>query len=161
MISDKINIKNCSWHFNMPFFLLWFVALIIPCNGLAKKHERLPITLSAEQKKDDIRWFFNLVKDYYPFTQAIENEKGLASFIMFEENYLNKTSTTLSNSEFIAIVAELLQLLEQGTGHADLLESVHLPPYCDTTRLCLENHISKASIKLNPYWAKLYNETNR
>jgi len=142
------------------FLMLCFLTIINPCISFSKKYEHLPIVLSAEQKKEDIRWLFNLVKDYYPFTQAIVNEKGLANFFGFEEEYQKKSGNARNNSEFIQIVSELLQMLEQGTVHADLLEAVNLPPKCDTARLCIDNQISQASIKLNPYWLKLYNETN-
>lgn len=113
------------------------------------------IELSSQQKMDDVRYFYDFIRKSYPFAESIESEKGLPIIYKYEKEYIKRAGETKSNKEFVILVAELIQRLEQGTGHSDIMVGQDLPPDFDISKACLENGISKKSIELNKYWWNL------
>lgn len=114
-----------------------------------------PIQLTPDQKRTDFKFFFDFVRENYPFVESIEYYKKLPNFLSFETEYINRASETKDNKEFIELFAELIQMLRQGTCHANILEGIDLPTDFDTAKHAFYNNISIESFKLNKYWWEL------
>jgi hypothetical protein len=119
-------------------------------------HTRLP-ELTAEQKAEDIRFFFSFTRESYPFLVAMQTEKGVNSFLDQEEDYVERAKTTTSHLEFMALFMELMQRVEQGTGHADVAS-----PLVWTHDRELNDEIAQYGISLESFyiqreWWRLFN----
>jgi len=131
---------------------------IASCQDLhSDADQKSPIKLTSKQKVEDIHFLYDFIRKSYPFAEAVEKEKGLPSIYDYEDDYSRKAGNTISNKEFILLVAEIIQRMEQGTGHSDIMEGRDLPPDFDTTKACLYSNITKTSIALSKYWWNLLN----
>ena len=106
----------------------------------------------------DVKYFYNFIRDSYPLVEAIVDEKGLSSFYNYEAEYLERAKATQSNLEFMALFMEMMQRIEQGTGHADVAQ-----PFDWSDEDELDDEIAKYGIGLESFylhreWWKLFNE---
>ena len=108
--------------------------------------------LTAEEKIDDFEYFFELVNTSYPFVEAIENEKGLDDFYALEDHYRNRVKETKDNKEFVKVVVEMIQRLEQGTAHCDIMAPGGHTNKLDIITKCLCYNVSKKGYYLLDYW---------
>ncbi len=135
---------------------LFTVVLYLP--SLANRHAVRLAKLSAEQKAADVAYFFEFVRESYPFLEAMDTEKGLGSFLDLEEAYVERARTTPSNLEFMALFMEIMQRVEQGTGHADVAA-----PLSWSNDRELDDEIAQYGIGLESFygqreWWRLFNE---
>ncbi len=115
------------------------------------------INLSANDKIEEVRYFFDFIRKSYPFDKAVIKYKGLESIFSKEQEYIKRAGETKSNKEYINLIAEIVQMLEQGSGHNDIAEAQELPAGTDTAMICFENNFSMDAIRLNKYWWELLN----
>lgn len=138
--------------------LLTFIVIIsLSYSFIANPDKSEPINLSTEDKIEEVRYFFDFIRKSYPFDKAVVNYKGLESIYSKEEEYIKRAGETKSNKEYINLIAEIVQMLEQGSGHNDIAEAQELPAGTDTAMLCFENSFSMDAIRLNKYWWELLN----
>ncbi len=79
-----------------------------------------PAELTTEQKVEDVKYLYDLMKKYYPFNEAVVKEKGLDDFFKTENAYLEKVRDTKNNKEFVDLIDELIKLLSQGSPHSSI-----------------------------------------
>lgn len=108
--------------------------------------------LTTEEKIDDFEYFIELVSSSYPFVEAIEKEKGLDNFYDHEEYYRNSVTETKNNNEFIRLIGEMVQRLEQGTAHCDIMAPGGNTNKLDIITKCLCYNVSKKGYYLLDYW---------
>jgi len=113
---------------------------------------REPIELSEKQKVDDIKYLFYFISEISPFRKLVEKEFGFSDLIEIEKEYIEKAKKSNSNKEFINLVGELIQILEQGNPHAEIMEGQKIPADLDTALVCLKSNITPHAIELNNYW---------
>lgn len=143
-------------------FILIFLSAIIVIIALdfsytSKTENNEPIKLSANDKIEEVKYFFDFLRNSYPFDEAVVKHKGLESIYSKEEEYIRRAGETKSNKEYIDLISEMVQMLEQGSGHNDIAEAQDLPPGTDTLMICFENNFSIDAIRFNKYWWKLLN----
>ncbi len=110
--------------------------------------------LTTEEKMDDFEYFYELVRNSYPFVEAIEKEKGLDNFYDLEEHYRDRVIETENNKEFIRLVGEMVQRLEQGTAHCDIMAAGGSTNKLDIITKSLCYNVSKKGYYLLDYWWK-------
>ncbi len=110
--------------------------------------------LTTDEKIDDFEYFYELVRNSYPFVEAIEKEKGLDNFYDLEEHYRNRVTETKNNKEFIRLVGEMVQRLEQGTAHCDIMAAEGSTNKLDIITKSLCYNVSKKGYYLLDYWWK-------
>ena len=138
--------------------LLTFIVIIsLSYSFIANPDKNEPINLSTKDKNEEVKYFFDFIRKSYPFDEAVVKYKGLESIYSKEEEYIKRAGETKSNKEYINLIAEIVQMLEQGSGHNDIAEAQELPAGTDTSMLCLENNLSIDAIRLNKYWWELLN----
>lgn len=118
----------------------------------AQKDSKEPIELSKKQKVEDIKYLFHFINCYSPFRKIVEKEFGFPDLMELEKVYIKKAKQSNSNKEFIDLVGELIQVLEQGNPHTEIMEGQKIPADLDTTSVCLQNNITPRAIELNNYW---------
>jgi len=114
--------------------------------------------LTSDQRVADVRYFFDFIRESYPFVEAIVHEKGFSSFYDYEEEYVERAKYARNNLEFMSLFIEMMQRIEQGTGHADVAQ-----PLIWTDDDELEDEIAQYGISLESFykqneWWKLFNE---
>ncbi|MBN1387260.1 MAG: hypothetical protein JW965_02370 [Bacteroidales bacterium] len=110
--------------------------------------------LTLKEKTEDFEYFCELVSNSYPFVEAIEKEKGLDNFYAMEEHYRNRVRETKDNREFVRVVGEMIQRLEQGTAHCDIMAPGGNTDKLDIITKCLCYNVSKKGYYLLDYWWK-------
>jgi len=108
--------------------------------------------LSQEEKIEDYEYFIKLVKDSYPFVEAIERAKDLDNFYKLEEHYRERILESKNNKEFISIIAEMVQRLEQGTAHCDIIAPGGMNNRKDIITDCIVYNVNKKGYYLREYW---------
>lgn len=108
--------------------------------------------LSQEEKIEDYEYFIKLVKDSYPFVEAIEKEKELDNFYELEDHYRERILESKNNKEFIRIIAEMVQRLEQGTAHCDIMAPGGMNSKNDIISDCIVYNVNKKGYYLRGYW---------
>jgi|GEM_PF-2902490 len=111
-----------------------------------------PPALTRQEMLEDFGYFYRLVRDYYPFVEAIEKEKSLDDFYDLEDHYRGRIENCRTNREFIGVIGEMVQRLEQGTAHCDVL-----PPGREMRGLSLWSesvvyNVGKKGFFLRGYW---------
>jgi len=132
----------------------------LSCNtDLSRNSEDITLPeLTMEQRVADVRYFFDFIHESYPFVEAIVHEKGLSSFYDYEEEYVERAKYVRNNFEFMSLFIEMMQRIEQGTGHADVAT-----PLIWTNDRELNDEIAKYGISLKSFymqkeWWNLFNE---
>jgi C-terminal processing protease CtpA/Prc len=138
--------------------LLTFIVIVsLSYSFITNIEKNEPINLSTEDKIEEVRYFFDFIRNSYPFDEAVVKYKDLESIYDVEKEYIKRAGETKTNKEYIDLIAEIVQRLEQGSGHNDIAEAQELPPGTDTIMLCFENNLSIDAIRLNKYWWDLLN----
>jgi len=149
----------------MIFFRIVFQFLIIVAIFIGHKAYRLHvfqpvnceevIQISPDQYVEDIEFFIDFVDTSYPFAEAIRDEKGLKYFFDYKDEFLTRAREIEDNKDFIDLVAEMIQLLEQGTGHADIIWPTSNQSLPNITSFCTMYNIRKNSLQCQEYWCSL------
>ncbi len=117
-----------------------------------QKNSRSPIELTEEQKVGDIKFMFRFIKHSSPFRKLVESEFDFADLMKLESGYIKRAKKSKTNKEFIDLIGELIQILEQGNPHAEIMEAQKIPANFDTALVCLKSNITPKAIELNNYW---------
>lgn len=110
--------------------------------------------LTPEQKIEDFNYLLRLAKEAYPFTETISKEKKLPDFNNMEQAYLKEIKNTTNNRQFVKIIGEMVQHLEHGTAHCDILMPSPLSEW-DMTQQAVIYKVSKKAFLLRKYWWEL------
>ena len=121
-------------------------------NSNTDRESKEPIELSEKQKVEDIKYLFHFISEISPFRKLVEKEFGFPDLMELEKEYIEKAKESNSNKEFINLVGELIQILEQGNPHAEIMEGQKIPANLDTALVCLKSNITPPAIELNNYW---------
>ncbi len=121
-------------------------------NSITNRESKEPIELSEKQKVDDIKFLFHFISEISPFRKLVEKEFGFPDLTELEKEYIEKAKKNNSNKEFINLIGELIQILEQGNPHAEIMEGQKIPADLDTALVCLKSNITPQAIELNNYW---------
>lgn len=110
--------------------------------------------LTQEEKIEDFNYLLQLAKEAYPFTETIAQEKKLPDFNLMEQAYLEKIKNTTNNRQFVKVIGEMVQHLEHGTAHCDILAPSQMSEWEMTQQAVIYN-VSKKSFQLRKYWWEL------
>jgi len=132
--------------------LITFLVKAIKLDLFVSRDSIKPEQLTQKQKIEDFKYFYQLIRDSYPFVEAIEKEKGLDNFYELEDHYHKLIKKSKNNKEFINIIAEMLQRLEQGTAHCDIIAPGKKLTEYELWSDCLVYNVSKKGFYLKKYW---------
>lgn len=110
--------------------------------------------LTIEEKLEDFNYLLHLAKDVYPFAKSISEEKGLEDFYSMEQVYLERIKKTTNNKEFVKVIGEMVQHLEHGTAHCDILAPSKSTEW-EKMQQALIYNVSKKGLQLRRYWWRL------
>ncbi len=110
--------------------------------------------LTTEEKIEDFNHLLELAKEAYPFTEAIAKEKNLPDFHDMEQTYLEKVKKSQNNREFVKVIGEMVQHLEHGTAHCDIIGPSPLNEW-EMMQQSVIYGVSKKGFYLRKYWWKL------
>ncbi len=116
-------------------------------------------TLTTEEKIEDFNHLLKLAKEAYPFTETIAQEKKLPDFSGMEQTYLEKIKNTRNNQEFVKVIGEMVQHLEHGTAHCDIIGPSPMSEW-EMIRQSVTYGVSKKGFYLRKYWWKLLEKHN-
>ena len=108
-------------------------------------------TLSGAEKAADMRHLLGLARNAFPYLDAIRTIKGLEP--LKGRDWVTLARETPGNPSFILLVAELVQRLEQGTGHMDIVSPWTVSGPKELELLCRRYQTTERSIRLQkPWW---------
>lgn len=102
--------------------------------------------LSASEKMADFEYLAKLVREVYPFSEALQQDKGLESFDSLNKRFIEEAGKTADNAAFLKLVYEYMTFLGQA-GHAQIVYDELYSPY-----LSFFYKIDKKAYRSSVYW---------
>jgi hypothetical protein len=109
--------------------------------------------LSSAEKAVDMQHLLTLARYAFPYLDTIQHFKAVRP--LGGRQYVDLARRTKDNQAFVGLLAEVVQLLEQGTGHMDITSPWTLSGEDERRRLRALYGISDSSLRLQDYWWRL------
>lgn len=142
-------------------FLLLIIAYItfelVQQHAWVKEQQMRAAELTPKQKEADFRYLTQVVHNYYPFSEANAEIKGLDNITQMDADYISKAKATKDNKEFIKLFNEYLQRIHQ-TGHAYIMKPEEVRGL-NTFSFRFFLDIKKESFNQSEYWFNLLKST--
>jgi len=120
-----------------------------------------PKELTLQEKTEDVAYFFQFIKDSYPFVESIEKEKDLDNFYELKNHYFERVKASRTNREFVRIIGEMVQRLEHGTAHCDIVAPGGQENGFNLWSDCFVYNISKKAFLWKNYWWEQLDRNSR
>ena len=133
--------------FFLTIFTFFFGYKAYRLNVFQKSDCEKSVRISPEQCIEDIEFFIEFTENSYPFAEAIRDEKGLTYFFDYKNEFLSRAREIKDNKDFIDLFAEMVQMLEQGTGHADIVWPTSTGTLPTITSFCTMYNIHKNALQ--------------
>ena len=109
--------------------------------------------LTAEDRREDIRFLAQWAKEYSPFVELNESLKGLPDFEAMAPRYMQLAAEATTDTEFYQVVYGYFSLLGV-SGHGHLLSEESLRGYWYEARR-QPGQLPRQQLKAGRYWPKL------
>jgi len=116
-----------------------------------------PDEMGIREYKEDFEYFYNMIRDNYPYISIRERMLGY-NWLDFKEVYMERLDNCTSNADFLEILIDAIQALQN--RHGEIIDPSLIPDYRESS-LKYDKYpqflvFSEEVVEANEYWINDY-----
>jgi len=117
-----------------------------------------PADMGMEEYKQDFEYFYNMIRDNYPYISIRERMLGY-NWLDFKDYYMERLDNCTSNADFLEVMIDAIQALQN--RHGEIIDPSLVPDYRNSS-LRYDKYpqylvFSEEVVEANSYWVSDYN----
>jgi hypothetical protein len=117
----------------------------------------IPTDMGVEEYKEDFEYFYNMIRDNYPFIEIKERMLGY-NWLDFKDIYMERLNNCTSNTDFLEVLTDAIQALQN--RHGEIITPSFVSDYRDSS-LKYDKYpqylvFSEEVVEANAYWEADY-----
>ncbi len=131
---------------------------VIKCPFEQNLNSILPSEMGVEEYKEDFEYFYNMIRDNYPYITIRERMLGY-NWLDFKDYYMERLDNCTSNADFLEVLTDAILALQN--RHGEIINPALVPDYRSSS-LKYDKYpqymvFSEEVVEANAYWVDDYN----
>ena len=131
---------------------------VVKCPFEQNLNPIIPTDMGAEEYKEDFEYFYNMIRDNFPYIAIKERKLGY-NWLDFKDIYMERLDNCTSNADFLEVLTDAIQALQN--RHGEIINPALVPDYRNSS-LKYNKYpqylvFSEEVVEANAYWEVDYN----